>query len=65
MFDEVRSSAGVISMKKGGGGACRFFREVVLEGLECGVERFVQGGYDAVHYHRHCHHLQFLAQDVW
>ena len=41
MFDEGWRSAGVISMTKGGGGACRFFQEVVLECSECGVERFV------------------------
>ena len=65
MFDEGRSSVGVISMTKGGGGACRFFREVVLEGSECGVEQFLLGGYDAVRYHRRCHHLRFLMQGVW
>ena len=64
MFDEGGSSAGVISMTKVGGGACRFFREAVLEGSECGVERFFLGGYDAVHYHHRRHHLRFLTQDV-
>ena len=65
MFDEGQSSVRVISTTKGGGGACRFFREVVLEGSECGVERFVLGGYNAVPYHRRHHHLRFLTRDVW